>query len=73
VLLSVDHALLTQIDARARERGLSRSAYLAELARRDLARAASSAAAALQQLDGLFSRNPTSDVTKAIRSGRDAR
>jgi len=32
VLLSVDHALLTQIDARARERGLSRSAYLAELA-----------------------------------------
>ena len=78
VLISMDERLLRRIDRAARERGLSRSAYLAELAARDvgLARGPGSttqARGALRRLDGLFGRLPDQDPAEAIRWQRDAR
>lgn len=78
VLVSIDDRLLRRIDRIAASRGLSRSAYLAELAERDAARALGSGAtpsarAALRRIDRLFSDSPPGDSTKAIRSERDAR
>jgi hypothetical protein len=74
----MDERLLRRIDRAARQRGLSRSAYLAELAARDvgLARGPGSTAqarGALRRLDGLFGRLPHEDPAEAIRSQRDAR
>jgi Ribbon-helix-helix protein, copG family len=78
VLVSLDDALLRRIDRIARSRGLSRSAYLAELAGRDAARlsgpgADPAARQALARLDELFARSPASDSTAAVRAERDAR
>lgn len=75
VLLSVDERLLRRIDRRARAKGMSRSAYVAELARRDLSPSRASADAALARLDRLFERADASagDATAAIRAERDAR
>ena len=78
VLVSLDVLLLRRIDRVARTRGLSRSAYLAQLAQRDLARLAgpgSSPAAhgALTRLDELFATTPSEDSTSVIRAERDAR
>jgi metal-responsive CopG/Arc/MetJ family transcriptional regulator len=76
--VSLDKRLLQRIDRAARERGLSRSAYLAELAERDLdlARgpgATRQARAALQRLDRMFAGHPLGDAVEAIRAERDAR
>jgi hypothetical protein len=78
VLVSLDDRLLRRIDRAARERGLSRSAYLAELAERDLGMArgpgaSRQAQAALRCLDRMFTRLPHDDPVGAIRAERDAR
>ena len=78
VLVSLDDALLRRIDRAAQARGLSRSAYLARLAERDLARLSGpgvspSVRRALARLDELFAGGPAEDSTAAIRAERDAR
>ncbi len=78
VLVSLDDGLLRRIDRIARARGLSRSAYLAELAERDASRvegpgASASARRALARLDALFANAPAGDSTAAIRAERDSR
>jgi metal-responsive CopG/Arc/MetJ family transcriptional regulator len=78
VLVSLNDTLLRRIDRIAKARGLSRSAYLAELAERDAARhkgpgATRAARRALARLDELFARGPAEDSTAAIRDERDAR
>ena len=78
VLVSIDDRLLRQIDRAARERGMTRSAYLVELCARELRAAKGSGATrrargALRRLDGLFARLPHEDAAAAIRAQRDAR
>jgi hypothetical protein len=78
VLVSLDDRLLRRIDRAAKERGLSRSAYLAELAEHDLGLARGPGAsrqvqAALRRLDRMFTRLPHDDPVEAIRAERDAR
>jgi hypothetical protein len=79
VLVSIEEKLLKRIDRTARERGLSRSAYLAELAERDLADRVGPGAdpevkAAIADLKQLFRENPTwGDSTTIIRAMRDSR
>ncbi len=78
VLISLDERLLRQIDRRARKSGLSRSAYLAGLAARDMAAATSpggtaAAKSTLQRLDSLFANAPPGDSTALIRAQRDGR
>lgn len=73
VLLSLDEALLRRIDRRARANGLSRSAYLTELARRDLAPKLRDLGAAFERLERIFANAPAEDATVAIRAERDAR
>lgn len=78
VLVSLDDTLLRRIDRIAKTRGLSRSAYLAQLAERDAARAGGPGAApaarrALARLDELFGGSPADDSTLAIRAERDGR
>lgn len=78
VLVSLNDALLRRVDRIAKARGLSRSAYLAELAERDATRsvgpgATPAARRAIARLDGLFADGATGDSTQAIRAERDAR
>ena len=78
VLVSLNDALLRRVDRIAKSRGLSRSAYLAELAERDAARSGGpgstpAARRALARLDELFAGGATEDSTRAIRAERDAR
>ncbi len=78
MLVSLNDALLRRIDRIARSRGLSRSAYLADLAERDAARvsgpgASLAARRALARLDELFECSSAGDSTAAIRAERDAR
>jgi Ribbon-helix-helix protein, copG family len=78
VLVSFDDNLLRRIDRAARARGLSRSAYLSELAEQDATRTSGpgrtpAAQAALRDLDRLFAGAPSDDSTVGIRSARSAR
>lgn len=78
VLVSLDDMLLRRIDRAARASGLSRSAYLAELAEEDAARRegpgrSAAARAALRELDALFAGAPREDSTATIRTMRDER
>jgi metal-responsive CopG/Arc/MetJ family transcriptional regulator len=78
VLVSLNETLLRRVDRIAKGRGLSRSAYLAELAERDVARSEGPgttrvARRALSRLDELFAAGPREDSTEAIRAERDAR
>ncbi|MHB8469866.1 MAG: ribbon-helix-helix protein, CopG family [Gaiellaceae bacterium] len=78
VLVSINDALLRRVDRIAKARGLSRSAYLAQLAERDVVRsegpgATRAARRALSRLDELFAAGPIEDSTHAIRAERDAR
>ena len=78
MLISVDDRLLRRIDRAARERGMTRSAYLAELAARDVGvsrgpGATRKARGALRRLDRLFDRSPVGDAAADIRAERDAR
>jgi hypothetical protein len=78
VLLSIDDSLLRQIDRAAQARGLSRSAYLSQLAARELGAGSPGRNAkvrrALAKLDRLSVENGTPvDPTAFIRRERDAR
>jgi hypothetical protein len=77
VLVSFEDSLLRRIDRAARSRGVTRSAYLAELAEHDARRSAPgvspAAKAALRRLDGLFVAAPADESTAALRAERDAR
>jgi len=80
VLISLEDNLLHRIDRTVGERGLTRSAYMAQLAERDLAQAVGPGAdpevhAALARLDALFAQAgaPARDVTAIVRQERDRR
>lgn len=82
ILVSVDDKLLARIDRAARSAGVSRSAYLARLAQRDLGEArgpgtSEKARQAVRRLQGLFDAHrgeeDEGDPTAAIRRDRDAR
>ena len=78
VLVSLDDTLLRRVDRIAKARGLSRSAYLAQLAEHDAKRtqgpgASAVARRALERLDELFAESPAGDSTVALRSERDSR
>ena len=79
VLITLEDNLLRQVDRLVRERGLTRSAYLAGLARHDLEQRQGPGAdpevrAALARLDQLFKRAGTpGDPTAIIRRQRDLR
>lgn len=77
VLVSLDDRLLARIDRAAKARGLTRSAYLSQLAesasQADARRRLSAAERALGELDRLFAGAPAQESTAAIRELRDAR
>lgn len=80
VLVSLDERVLARVDRLAKRRGLTRSAYLEQLAVADLASqkgpgADPSVRAALASLDTLFRRNPVpdEDFTLVVRRMRDER
>lgn len=78
VLVTIEESLLRRIDRTARSRGLSRSAYLAQLAEQDAARstgpgATPTAHRAMDRLDRLFESSPPGDSTALLREERDAR
>jgi len=78
ILVLIDDNLLAKIDAAARSAGLSRSAYLARLAQRDLGGrpgpgASPQARRALSRLQGLFEAHRCEeDATAAVRRDRRA-
>jgi metal-responsive CopG/Arc/MetJ family transcriptional regulator len=79
ILVSIEERLLARIDKAAREAGMTRSAYLARLAERDV-RSGRSAderrriREAMRRLEALGRRNGTpGDSTAAIRAARDSR
>lgn len=76
--MSLDDKLLKRIDRAAKDAGLSRSAYLARLAERDVEQQKGPGAdpkvrAALRRLERLFENAPPGDSTAEIRAERDAR
>lgn len=79
VLLSLDDRLVARIDRAAAELGLSRSAYVAQLAIRELGSrggpgATTTSRSAAQRLERLFAANPAdAEGTAAIRTERDRR
>jgi hypothetical protein len=78
VLVSLDDTLLRRIDRIAKARGLSRSAYLTELAERDALHfegpgTSRAARLALSRLDELFAGGPKEDSTAVVRADRDSR
>jgi len=81
ILVSMDDQLLGRVDRSARRLGLSRSAYLARLAERDLGADAGpgrdpTVQRALADIDRLVKRNPPPsglDLTGSIRKMRDSR
>jgi hypothetical protein len=80
VLVSIDDDLLRRIDSARAERHVSRSAWLARLAERELGEevgpgADPSVHAAMRAMEALFRSAPTSDEdsTDLIRQERDAR
>ncbi|MGH2707138.1 MAG: ribbon-helix-helix protein, CopG family [Actinomycetota bacterium] len=79
ILVSVDNGLLARIDKEARARGLSRSAYLSQLAARQLEIGSgpgrrASVRSALARLDRLFGHQARhEDATVAVRRERDSR
>lgn len=79
VLLSIDARLLARIDRAARRLGLSRSAFLSQLAARELGGEAGPGAEprarrAVRALDALFrDRGVPEEPTAAIRADRDSR
>ncbi len=79
VLLSIDDELLARIDRAAQRAGLSRSAYLARLAARELGAAQGPGAEprvrrAARALDALFrDRGAPEEATAAVRAERDSR
>jgi predicted transcriptional regulator len=80
VLVSIDDHLLRRVDRVAKSRGLTRSAFIAQLAERELLRergpgASPAVRRALRELEKVFAEHPgpNEDSTAAIRAERDAR
>ncbi len=79
VLVSIEEGLLARIDREAAARGVSRSAYLVYLAKRELGLLRGPGQAepvrnALRRLDDLFVSQPRAEeVTLAVRRSRDER
>jgi hypothetical protein len=78
ILLSLEERLVRRIDLAAGKLGLSRSAYIAQLAKRNLGGGkgpgrSPAARGALRRLDRLFESNPHPDAAGAVRAERDAR
>jgi len=79
ILISLDDELLARIDRAARRAGLSRSAYLRQLAARELGLARGPgqdprARKAMASLEQLFrEQGVPEEATAAIRAERDAR
>ena len=78
VLVSIDEKLLGRVDRAARRLGMTRSAYLAGLAARELRSEGPGrdpkVREAIAGLKRLFAENPTpGDVTAIIRKMRDSR
>lgn len=78
VLVTLEDGLLRRIDRLARSRGMSRSAYIGQLAERDAIRsvgpgATQAAQNAMERLDRLFESSPAGDSTAMVRAERDAR
>jgi hypothetical protein len=79
ILVSMEEKLVARVDREARRLGLTRSAYLARLAERELGAAQGpgrdpKVRQALADLDKLFAENPhPGDVTEIIRRMRDSR
>jgi len=81
ILVSMDGKLLSRVDRSARRLGLSRSAYLARLAERDLGAEFGpgrdpAVHRALANIDRIVKRNPPPrgfDPTASIRKMRDSR
>ena len=79
ILVSVDERLLARIDREARAQGLSRSAYLARLAERELDMRQGPGLGvhvrrALNRIDKLFaSHGFGEEATSAVRAERDSR
>jgi hypothetical protein len=78
ILLSLEERLVRKIDRAAHRLGLSRSAYIAQLAERDVGGGKGpgrtpAARAALRRLDRLLGSNPHPDAARAVREERDAR
>jgi metal-responsive CopG/Arc/MetJ family transcriptional regulator len=79
ILVSVDDKLLAKIDRAAKAAGLTRSAYFARLAARDLGTergpgADRQARRAIARLQTLFEeRTIAEDATAAVRAERDSR
>ena len=77
ILVSLDQRLLDQINREARERGMSRSALIAELAARSLGErkgpgADPEAHQAIARLRELMKGTPPGDSTEWIRQDRDS-
>jgi hypothetical protein len=75
VLISIDERLLAATDRAAARKGLSRSAYLAELATRDIGANSGpgldpGVRAAMRSLDDLYASAPSFDAGDAIRAVR---
>ena len=81
ILVSMDDKLLGRVDRSARRLGLSRSAYLARLAERELGAESGpgrdpAVHRALKDVDRIVHRNPPPtgfDLTDSIRKMRDSR
>lgn len=79
ILVSIDERLLARVDRAAKRAGLSRSAYLARLAARELEAAGGPgterrARRGLAALDRVFADHPAlEETTTAIRAERDSR
>lgn len=79
ILVTMDEKLVARVDREARRLGLTRSAYLARLAARELDEARGpgndpKVRQALADLDRLFAENPhPGDPTEIIRKMRDSR
>jgi len=80
VLVSIDEKLLARIDRTAKRQGLTRSAYIARLAERDIGARRGPVAdpkvrRAMARLDALFAAHASEhfDSTEIIRQMRDER
>jgi len=77
VLVSIDERLLERLDGAARERGLTRSALISELASKGLGEVKGPGAnpavhKAIREIQELFRDSPPGDSTEWIRQDRDS-
>lgn len=74
VMVSIPENLLAEVDAEAKRRATSRSAFLAAAARRELARPDSErVSAAIARSERRFADSGTFDAADLVRADRDSR